>query len=164
MDEEKREEEFTLFPWARVLERAREISARHREERIRRNTEIVESLSEKYPELSRVLKDFIHKRVTMETTKDGGIFISYPADVYEEGYSIKFKCRERTCTVRGVIETAGDRGSMELFREKMRYYGCKILSSEICKDEYCIASVRIRCSMSVDKLVEFIDKVLRRYL
>ena len=166
MDDDNREEE-ELPPWAtwvhRALRSIDKITAKMREERIKRNKEIVESLSDKYPEISRALKDLIPKRVTIETTKDGGIVVSRPADIYDMGYVIKFKCRERTCTVRGILETAGDYGSMKLFRERMREYGCKILSHEICVEEYCTASVRVRCSMSVDKLAEFIDKVLKRY-
>jgi hypothetical protein len=102
--------------------RLRKAAARIHEEHVKRYKETAESLSHKYPDLSRALKDLIQKGVRIETTKDGGIIIDSPADVYEEGYTIKFKCRERTCTVRGILETAGDRGSMELFREKMRDY------------------------------------------
>jgi hypothetical protein len=162
MDEEKREEE-EIPSWLSPFDRVKRVLAKMREERIKRYNEIVDSLSDKYPEISRALKDLIPKRATIETTKDGGIVVSRLAEIYDMGYIIKFKCRERTCTVRGILETSGDYGSMKLFREKMREYGCKILSHEICVEEYCTASVRVRCSMSVDKLAEFIDKVLKSY-
>jgi hypothetical protein len=163
MDDDKWEEELSLTPEAAMFRRIVKRIEKMREERRKRSAEIVESLSDKYPELSRILKDLLPKRLVVETTKDGGIVLSRPVDIYDQGYSIKFKCRERTCKVRGVLETAGDPWSMKEFREEMRKYGCKVLSSEICVEEYCTASVRVRCSMSVDKFVEFVDKVLKRY-
>jgi hypothetical protein len=144
------------FWWVRAKKSLAEI----RKKEIKRYTEIAESLSEKHPELSRAVKDLIPKGVIIGKTKDNSIIIDSPADVFEEGYYIKFKCRERTCIVRGFLETAIP---TDTFREEMRSYGCKILGTEIYKEEYGIANVRVRCLMSVDKLVEFIDKVLKRY-
>ena len=163
MDEEKREEE-EIPSWLSPFDRVRRVLAKMREERIKRYTEIVESLSDKYPELSRALKNLLSERPKTRITYmeiSGYTAIDLRDDYLSlHGSSIAFKCNEK-CDVEGDIITVKNEKIIEMYRKSLEEYGCKIKDIHFHEAPSDAAHIHIKCDMDVKKLEEFIDRLFK---
>jgi hypothetical protein len=131
---------------------------------MKRSIAVIEKLSNKYPELSRTLKNLISERPKTRITYmeiSGYTAIDLRDDYFSlHGSSIAFKCNEK-CDVEGDIITVKDEKIIEMYRKSLEEYGCKIKDIHFHESPFDAAHIHIKCDMDVKKLEEFIDRFFK---
>jgi hypothetical protein len=131
---------------------------------MKRSIAVIEKLSNKYPELSRTLKNLISERPKTRITYmeiSGYTAIDLRDDYFSlHGSSIAFKCNEK-CDVEGDIITVKDEKIIEMYRKSLEEYGCKIKDIHFHEAPFDAAHIHIKCDMDVKKLEEFIDRFFK---
>ena len=131
---------------------------------MKRSIAVIEKLSNKYPDLSRILKNLLSERPKTEITYmniSGYITIDLRDDYFSlHGSSIAFKCNEK-CDVEGDIVTVKDEEIIEMYRKSLEEYGCKIKDIHFHEAPFDAAHIHIKCDMDVKKLEEFIDRFFK---
>jgi hypothetical protein len=131
---------------------------------MKRSIAVIEKLSNKYPELSRTLKNLISERPKTRITYmeiSGYTVIDLRDDYFSlHGSSIAFKCNEK-CDVEGDIITVKDEKIIEMYRKSLEEYGCKIKDIHFHEAPFDAAHIHIKCDMDVKKLEEFIDRFFK---
>ena len=131
---------------------------------MKRSIAVIEKLSNKYPDLSKTLKNLLSERPKTEITYmniSGYITIDLRDDYFSlHGSSIAFKCNEK-CDVEGDIVTVKDEKIIEMYRKSLEEYGCKIKDIHFHEAPFDAAHIHIKCDMDVKKLEEFIDRFFK---
>jgi hypothetical protein len=132
---------------------------------MKRSIEAIERLSNKYPDLTRILKNLLLERPEARVTYmriSGYTTIDLHEDHLSlHGSSIAFKCNER-CDLEGDIVTSlVSEEYIEMYRKTLEEYSCKIKDIHFHEAPFNAAHIHIKCDMDVKKLEEFIDKFFK---